>query len=166
MRVADESADRFTNLFFAHAYESIDEFLNMLEVAFADTLRAQPVGDGARRLLRREGDAPASFEAGSGLGSELGFNTVNFYFGSLQFDCGRDSADHAPTTDTDQHIGHIGKIFEDLEPHSALSGDDGFVVIGWNQSITVLGGKCFSALLAFVARRRSEEHTSELQSRM
>src|SRR5436305_11076980 len=68
MRVADESADRFTNLFFAHADESIDEFLNMLEVAFADTLRSQPVGDGARRLLRREGDAPASFEAGSGLG--------------------------------------------------------------------------------------------------
>jgi hypothetical protein len=71
----------------------------------------------------------------------------------LQLDSGGDTADHSTATNTDQDAVYVRKVFEDLEAHSALAGDYGFVIVRWNQSVAVLGREYLGALFAFVARR-------------
>src|SRR5690242_18731553 len=94
MCVESESANGLADLVFRYRDEPIYVLLNVLEIDFADALRAQPVRDGAHRLLSAEGDAMSGFEARLRLGTKFGFNSVDFGTRTHVLHCGGDSANH------------------------------------------------------------------------
>src|SRR3989449_3988382 len=69
------------------------------------------------------------------------------------------------------HIGHMGGPLEEMRrlwKFADTAGFDWFSVSDHFQESPPRGGEidCFEAITTLTARRRSEEHTSELQSRL
>jgi hypothetical protein len=143
----------------------------MLEGRLAESLHAQTVSNRAGDLIRRELDQPSTLQAGSGVGCELGFDPDHSHFRTGQLDGGRDPTDEPAAADGHEHGLHVGQVFEDLRPDSALAGDNDLIVVRRHGNVAVFHRKLLRLARALCAvgadqddrgpelRRRVELHT-------
>src|ERR1700677_120007 len=141
------------NFVFSHGNDVIHVEPEVLKVNWPDAWGAQAVGGGARDVAGRELDDPASAEAGLRIGGEFGFNTNYFYIRIAELDGGGDAAEHASSTDRGQNGFDVRKIFENFEPHGALSGDDVLIVVRRDDDVSMSLSQLFRLDLALGAAR-------------
>ena len=123
----------------------------MLKVDLADTLGTQAVGQSPRDLFGFEGNDVAGAQAGLGIGREFGLDSDYFDRWLTELESGSDTADESSATDGAQDGLNLGQLFEDFETCRPLAGNDVFIVVGRNDSISVLGREFLGPEAALLA---------------
>jgi len=126
---------------------------NVLEVAFAERLRAQAIGQGARGLCGRPLNERARVERFLGVAGKLRLASPDLWSmtARCELDAAGDTREQASTRDRREYEAHVRKLFENLQPARRLPGDDSLVVIGRHHRIAMQRFKLFSLLLALQA---------------
>ena len=132
---------------------AVDETLHVVEVNGAHTLCAQAIGDGARDLLCGELHDFSSAQAGLRVCSQFGFDAEDVDGWLAQLDGRSEAADEASTADWGENSFDVGHVFEDLESHGALAGNDFFVVVWGHDDVAVFCGQFLGLQLSFGAAR-------------
>ena len=137
-RCSDDGTHCGTNLRFSDGDDVIDEGLDIGEVAFADALRAQAVGDGAAGQLAPPGDDLAGAEAFRRVAGQLRLDAKDLAWGRNCLTAAATPLSRPPPLDRRKHQIHVGQGFDDLQAAGGLAGDDLLVVIWRNDHVAVL----------------------------
>ncbi len=123
---------------FGDGDDAFDKGLDVGEVANADGLGAQTVGDGAGGEFGAPSDDPAGAETFGGVAGQLGFYAEDFGLRAELFDGGGDSREKAAAADGGENQVDFGEGFDDFKAAGGLAGDDLLVVVGGNDDVAVL----------------------------
>src|SRR5215472_4927595 len=145
------------NFVFRHRDDVVNVAAHVIEVDGAHALRAQSVRQGAGDLLGGKLHDPSGTQAGLGIGGQFGFDPDDFDLRMTELDRGGNTGDEPSAADGGEDGRDFRYVFDDFESDGALTGNDLFIVVGWNHDVSVAGGEFFGFRLALVGARTDQD---------